>query len=121
MTKIDIIKETVRFYSKDANRRGLNHGGSCQYLTEDGKNCAIGRCIKPSKFSKIQNHWGTSQLVASTGSTNIDSLLSKKYHGHSAAFWSDLQDLHDDSINWVNNTISDKGERQVVRLLQTYK
>ena len=43
-TTVEIIEETANFYN--LTNRGLNPFGDCVYRTDDGKMCAVGRCLR---------------------------------------------------------------------------
>ena len=67
-TKTQIIHETVDFYSKNTSERRAieidkkHQDSSCQYLTKNGKKCAVGRCIsdKILTLSFAKNNRNTS-------------------------------------------------------------
>jgi len=117
-TAVEIIRETVAYYSKDPyGRRGIDpYDLSCVYLTSDGKMCAVGRCcIEPKE------RWtgSVSHLIGQSGD-NIDHLLKEEYRGHPTELWTDLQHLHDNEWNWDNNGISEIGMRYAEKLLSKY-
>jgi hypothetical protein len=116
-TKLEIIDETVKYYSTDTSRRGIQKTkigtNSCTYLTEDGKMCAVGRCmIKP-----------TIDLEGAADDVLADSfhLLKPEYRIEDLNFWIDLQRLHDDCYFWNENGLTKEGLNQVKRLKEEYK
>ena len=45
--KLEILEETIAYYSEDPNRRSISEDGDgCYYLhPENGNRCAVGRCL----------------------------------------------------------------------------
>ena len=56
MTKQQFIIKSLLPYFKDPSKRGTNAAGTCKYLTPEGKKCAVGQYILPSKYhEEIEN------------------------------------------------------------------
>jgi hypothetical protein len=112
MTKLEILKETVRYYAKDTSRRALNEHDRCEYVTEDNKNCAVGRCLRPKwgksikNFEKLLIKFDLNQDIClyqiSNQLGNLDKVLAPKYKGHNIEFWQDIRNLHDVHDNWLD-------------------
>lgn len=117
-TKIEIIQETVAYYSEDPSRRGTDRQGNfCAYLTEEGNMCAVGRCmISPS----TQMAGSIRTLSRDDAPVILEEELKPEYRGHVPSFWSNLQDLHDRRFHWTDTGLSKKGEECVARLLKAY-
>lgn len=115
MTKLEILEETVAFYSEDVDRRAYTEGEGCVYNTEDGKHCAVGRCLLP-KLKELGTGFvgnfstAVSELADRRDITNLDSLLQEKYRGHNIEFWTDLQILHDSNSYWNEFGLSKEGQ-----------
>lgn len=119
-TKIEIINETVKFYSEDTSRRaftsdwGFNEEqkGVCCYLTEDGRQCAVGRCLENSADianGGIATVWNTAKFKP-------------EYEGHDKTFWSDLQNFHDPHIYWNDSSgLTKPGQVHLQKLLEKYE
>ena len=106
LSALEIIDETVAFYSEDVTRRALV-GHSCEYVTRDGRSCAVGRCLTKGGRDGAHEHEG--QDVAGLSGA-LDGLpLYARYRGHSIEFWGLLQDLHDANGNWDANGITTLG------------
>ena len=121
MTALEIIEDTVKYYSEDTNRRARNMlNCSCEYLTAQGKMCAVGRCLLPSKNKGLKNNFAF--LANSKGKLikNKDNYFKKQYRGFPESFWNDLQMLHDKGINWVKNELTKEGEKYVEMLKKEY-
>lgn len=95
-TKLEIINETVAFYSEDVKRRAVNEGGSCEYRTEDGRKCAVGRVLLPRHYQVSLEGETASDILRGRG----DSILFLEYRGHSHGFWDALQHFHDRHQHW---------------------
>lgn len=106
LTTWKILEETIAAYSPDPNNlRAINHQGGCDYLTVDGKKCAIGRCmIRPPKFGSDQGGFFAKCFP------NLDKKLKIRYRGHPVEFWTALQKLHDNPKNWTDTGLSETGE-----------
>lgn len=117
-TKQEIIKETAEFYN--LTNRGYKERKGCLYLTEDGKKCAIGRCISDDKL-----HWFSLRFSAGimdvSGSfvegETLDDYLQPEYQGHDLSFWSCLQEFHDDENNWDDTGMCNDGVIQYNSLM----
>lgn len=116
-TKIEIINETAEFYN--LTNRGIEKGEErCKYKTKDGKMCAVGRCM-------IDVDWKEDFLGGVFGITSskglLDNFLKPEYQGHPHAFWSELQDFHDEEYNFTHAGLSDSGNSQKKYLLEKYQ
>jgi hypothetical protein len=116
-TKLEIIDEIVEYYSTDTSRRGvqLTSFGSetCAYLTNDGKMCAVGRCmIEP-----------TIDLGGAARDVLEDSfyLLKPEYRIEDLEFWENLQNLHDTNSYWDKKGLTQRGLQEIEYLKTRYK
>lgn len=118
MTKEEILDETVAFYSVDTRLRAMEDSG-CKYNTNDGRHCAIGRCLKPiyhAQGTLILGNGVALERFLSKNGLELDDMLEEKYRGHSIAFWGQVQALHDTSSFWGLETgLSSVGEGFVSR------
>jgi hypothetical protein len=125
MTKIEIISETVEFYSADTSRRSFVMKGSttqCVYNAGDDRHCAVGRCMTEELKSQgvdLENNSEPLEGVMENYS-EVDELLEQKYHGHSLKFWRDLQSFHDQNDNWDKKGVSIYGKMSLIRLKGEY-
>jgi hypothetical protein len=119
LTKLQIIDETVEYYSADVSRRSIGEDG-CMYKSPNGNMCAVGRCIEESKLQSIittkSNGSGAYTLFNVYGTD----ILKEKYRGHEVSFWDDLQGFHDNPINWDNDGITEDGLRRASELKELY-
>jgi hypothetical protein len=112
MTKIEIIEETVEFYSN--NPRSLyDLGYTCLYNGVNGGKCAFSRCCTlDSIFKECEGSNEQHEAI----------LLPQYSHiPYNDEFWIDLQGLHDADYNWDGNKLSEIGIKQVNRLKEKYK
>ena len=114
---IDLLDETVNYYKSDPSNRAISYSGACMYYM-NGKMCAVGRClIDPKNIEKISSKEKDSSSIKTLLTSNKkikklnakDKLFKPKYTDFNLHFWEDLQDLHDDSNNWTENTLSHEG------------
>jgi hypothetical protein len=116
LSAVEIINETVEFYSADTNRRSTDDSGYCFYAGEKGKKCAYSRCCKEGVYKlEYENNTVHNLPIAA------DELVEKRYKGHSNVFWAQLQSLHDSSRNWNKKGLSEDGKKCVDLLLERYK
>lgn len=122
-TKIEIIEETVAYYSEDVNRRALGELGGCAYLTEDGRMCAVGRCeIDPPKYDEGgPAKTGSYQNGIAAADDRSEIKFKPEYEGHEMKFWEDLQSLHDEDDYWNANGISERGMDYAEELKKKYE
>lgn len=124
-TKIEIIDETVEFYSN--NPRALSNTGTCQYLTSEGLKCAFARCCTDESVTLLHEKF-EGKVVAEFPATHgesipdVETLLKDEYKGHGNLFWGDVQMLHDFNRIWdsLNGGLSNEGLRKVNELKAKY-
>ena len=113
MTKLEILEETVAYYSEDISRRGYNEfENMCEYLTPDCKMCAVGRCLEnpgelPNGGINSSRLWTIAKFKP-------------EYDGHDPYFWGALQSLHDDLRYWDENGLTSLGEEKVNKLREEF-
>lgn len=121
MTQEQIVREAVAFYTSK-NRAVVEKkvDGSycvstqCLYLTEEGKMCAVGRCMTKKGLERVLVSYAkASAHDLDDAFDGIDKLLKKKYHGQNISFWANLQRLHDNKHWWYENGITDNGKEEV--------
>lgn len=110
----EIVEETAAFYTSE-NRAvragGLYGDATCQYLTEDRRMCAVGRClIDPSKI----NNYPVDDI------NQLEELLKPEYRGHPIDFWGNLQSFHDTPANWNDEGLSTEGKSVKVYILEDW-
>lgn len=120
-TAIEIIDETVAYYSEDTKRRAkiINPTGlgcGCQYYTAQGQMCAVGRCLEEPEAFK-GNGSSVDELDADW---ELETILKEEYRGHDVKLWDKLQSLHDNDVHWNKEGLSEKGKSYVNVLKKKY-
>lgn len=101
----EIVNETLAYYEEDPRRRAVTLEG-CEYLTEDGRMCAVGRCLHGDADARTLKNYASCIYRSNAGLPSrshyrdpliLDDLLKEEYRGHPVAFWDSLQRLHDDT------------------------
>lgn len=115
MTAIEIIDETVEYYS-NVNKRSVN-GNYCKYLSDSGNKCAFSRCCTDEGVEHLHNYCEGIRV-----SEVLLSWLKPEYKGHSLKFWSKLQTLHDALTFWEDDGgLSEEGLEYVEELKEQFK
>lgn len=121
--KLQILDETVKYYSEDLSRRALDENFMCMYKTPEGKMCAVGRCMRddaPFKDLNTQGELLSLEIIRDVEfkkqDKKLDTLLKDKYKGVNIEFWMTLQSLHDQSLNWESGGLSEMGEVELNRI-----
>ena len=118
----EVLKDTVDYYREDPEgRRAVDDSGDCEYTTDDGRHCAIGRYMRP-EFQTTEFH--ENHGVGVNGlSSYVDYYLVHEVRGLDMDFWRDLQDIHDTISYWYesdndegSNGLSSKGKEHYVCL-----
>lgn len=120
----DLLEETVSFFSRN-DRAVVHKDGHPKpvYITPDGTNgCAIGRLMKiesedDKKFLEENNNTPPNLLFRRIYE-NKRSHLIKEIEEYPFDFLMNLQGLHDDRRNWVENGLSKRGKEQYELLKQ---
>ncbi len=125
LTKLEIIEETVKYYSEDTSRRSKKDG-RCVYLSPEGNNCAFGRCCTEEGLAFMAGKEGVAVGIFDRANSNypgreIDSVLKEKYHGNSSDFWLSLQRFHDEDTWWGSNSLTETGLQRLNQLKEMYK
>jgi len=111
LTALEIIEETIEFYSADITRRSIKDN-KCAYAGDRGTKCAYSRCWKEGVWK--EEYEGSNPF--NNKMPRPDELVEERYKGHSAAFWFDLQRLHDDAMFWNQTGLTDAGKKYVEKL-----
>jgi hypothetical protein len=115
LTAVEIINETVEFYSEDTSRRSIGPT-MCLYNGSEGRKCAYSRCWMEAVWKPEYED----EPVGYSLMSNPDELVEVRYRGQTIEFWSKLQTLHDVSRYWDKNGLTECGKEYVVLLLEQY-
>jgi hypothetical protein len=108
-TKQQILKETLEYYHADPSSRAVNKTGGCEYLTDDGRMCAFGRCeIQALHAPSFDSFNKLNERVEGRfhGENDMNETLKGEYRGHSMNFWSSIQHFHDSPRYWNETGVS---------------
>ena len=126
-TKKEIILEIAAFYGEDPSRRAVvkqDGRAKCRYLTEDGRKCAVGKClIEGEKILSVGIVGAISaELVdiAVGEIENLEDVLMPEYRGHDTYFWERLQEFHDCDVHFTDTGLSKDGVHKLEFLLEQY-
>lgn len=125
-SKLQIIEETVKFYTENPSQRATDKHDYCEYITTDGRRCAVGRyMIDPSKFAGSSG--GSVHYIANIEKRTNENCpvftqedLIEEVRGHNWSFWAALQGFHDSPINWKLGELTEEGINHVERLKKDY-
>lgn len=115
LSAVEIINETVEFYSQDVTRRSLDNG-ICLYAGPEGKKCAYARCWREGVYKP--EYEGITAINPKL--PRPDELVEERYKGQFVSFWRDLQFFHDSVDNWDGNVLTVHGKKYVETLLKKY-
>jgi hypothetical protein len=128
MTKEEILKETIEFYSVPGRRAVVMHNdiqNGCYYLSPEGNNCAVGRCMTKKAIDDLIEAERLQETIAMLSkdefNLGIDHLLEERYHGHELRFWRLLQGLHDTQDCWDENGLTLTGRKQVNHMVNEFE
>lgn len=124
LTKLEILNETVDFYSADPKRRSYCEDYGCTYNGKNDTHCAVGRCLLPEyqkQGTELKGNTATIAVLEKSNGIDFDALLQEKYRGHEMGFWKRLQILHDESSNWNKSGISFEGELAVNKIIEVFE
>lgn len=129
MTPVDILHDTVTWYTRDLNRRAVTErvtGTVAHYKTPAGKCCGVGRAMTLTALKLFGRSIAPVDVIIeeayqqylndpSLGSPQW--LFQPEYRGWSKEFWFDLQKLHDLDKFWFIAGLTTEG-RERLQLLQ---
>jgi hypothetical protein len=109
MDFLDLAADTVAYYSsKETFAVAAN--GQCQYRTEDGKMCAVGRWLDPVKLEQNGLTYETLNSYGVIGDLDdilddrrirLNDILKDEVSHISQSEWKALQSYHDSIAHWL--------------------
>lgn len=110
---VEILDDTVAFYSEDVSRRAVNSSGQCEYISFNGNCCAIGRKMNDADLNFIvKNHHECKRFGAVIPNLQTPAIRELPF-----TFWCDIQGLHDTRENWGERKgLSTKGKIEALRI-----
>jgi len=127
MTKLELLEDTVKYYSEDTSRRAvvkLKSGATeCMYTTDDGQHCAVGRWLQPNYQNTdwLDNEGCSADDLLKGCSVNdyryeVDDLFVEGVRHIPAWFWINHVLLHDNDVFWDKDGITQAGVEKVDEL-----
>jgi hypothetical protein len=115
---LEVLNDTVEYYSADVKRRAIEEDGTCRFLTDDGRKCAVGRYIKEDSPDEVWKQEGLSEDLLYTHPNCLTIEIPR-------IFWLKLQYLHDKCEFWGSETgLSEAGVRrseEIKEWIKNYK
>ena len=117
MNKIDVLEDTIKYYSENPKRRAYKSTEStktqCAYYDKDtGNRCAVGRLLSLDLARALSDE---NQVVV-----DIIHYLPKEVQELGAGFLQDLQYFHDMKQFWTETGLTEEGENMVKSLREKY-
>jgi hypothetical protein len=116
----NLLEETINYYSENISKRAStdDFASGCLYRTEDGRMCAVGRCLNQDLFD--YEEFNTETPVVDI-SDYLEEWLLEEYQGFDIDFWADLQTLHDIKEHWENKGLSKLGAEYKDKIVRRIK
>lgn len=113
-TTLEIIDGVLAPYIADPSKRSVKHSGTCSYLMEDGRMCALGQCLDPEhpNYRHIVNENKPADEIPQLNGAEQE-ILKEEFRGHPVEFWQDLQNMHDGFHNWNPGGMSEHGHARL--------
>ena len=109
-----VLQDTINFYN--INNRAEDTR-SCQYLTNDGRKCAIGRYLKPGLEETVKGAICGVITFIDLYPEIIPKWMMKLDH----LFLNEIQKLHDEFSFWTETGLSKNGIRKVKEICAAHK
>jgi hypothetical protein len=124
----EVVRQTIEFYKGSPAQRAVSNG-VCEYVSNDGRRCAVGRCMLESiKHGEYCGTWSALRPGDKLKPLNMNALkaeerellLKPEYRGLSGQMWGRLQYWHDEPIFWNAEGLTPHGKQEADELLQLY-
>lgn len=116
----EILNETIEYYDSP-EKFGYDYDEDrCCYLTDEGKMCAVGRCLtEDARIDWVKQGYGSiCCLQLNTG--EFDTCFKEEYRGLPFGFWEKLQHAHDRSALDKYKYIKEKYITEVKDFINNY-
>lgn len=118
--KLALLNETVKYYSKDVNRRckaRINGNIKCSYSADtltipNSDGCAVGRLLSPKLRLELDNKY----VEELAGIEDVWDNIPQDIQDYGLRLLGQLQKLHDRDEYWSNNGLSSDGKLYVKQI-----
>lgn len=104
-SKAWVLQDTINFYTLE--NRAVDCYEKCQYLTEDGKRCAVGRFLKKGREKDLMECSKSAGAFIQKG--QFYDIVPKWMNRINPTFFMSIQALHDGSNYWTETGLSKEG------------
>lgn len=123
--RLEILIDTIRYYSEDVSRRCVRPNGWCKYSGEtlgiDSDGCAIGRLLSPEARKKLDEIFlGSVDVYGILSNERSKRLIPEHIYELGEDFLKSLQELHDESSYWDSSGLTSIGSGKVNRIKQHF-
>lgn len=109
MTELELVQDTINYYRE--HPRAANEEDHCQYKTNDGKMCAVGRFINWDKVEDVKyvnEKFGSISNLDLWIYEELQGLLLDEVVAVDREVWEDLQGYHDYTLTKSPNSIKEQ-------------
>lgn len=115
-SKAWVLQDTINFYTLE--KRAVDYYEKCQYLTEDGKRCAIGRLLNKGKERGLMEC--SKSVNAFLEIPEFQKIIPDWMTKLSPLFLKSIQALHDGEGYWTETGLSSEGVQKVRQICMDY-
>ena len=113
---LELLNDTVAFYSANPSRRAINNNEKCRYIADNGNKCAFSRLCSDEGAELLHKNKEGKGCHSALEDEEFKARLGLKYPHLSIEFYLALQELHDAEYNWAPMGLTTIGEEKVERI-----
>ena len=121
------IARTIEYYNKDTTRRCINEHGGCRYNGASAgkmntKGCAVGMNLPLAtrKYLDENRNKHSSDITHIVLNRSMYKVNIPNFIVDHVDLWQSVQCLHDDNTSWSKEGLSDKGRKDVERIIREH-
>lgn len=115
-----VFNETIEYYDSSEKFGYDYENDKCSYITDDGKMCAVGRCITEDARTEWENRDFGSISGVRHELGDVQHCFKDEYRGLPFPFWEKLQYAHDRSALDKHERISERLIEKVKEFIDNY-
>lgn len=116
-TRQELLDNTIKRYAQTPKKRATNYHGGCDYLTKDGRRCAIGAELTELQAKKLEQKGGE---IGEYGITSLFEYIPKRLKIMGLNFLLDIQGLHDTHEYWDSEGLTEEGQSRINYIKEYY-